>query len=737
MERGEQHELQPSVSRNERSMSLAVSTPLPESTESSLHEDLTRNSLSGHGIASEMPMNAIDEDQPSSKPQTYMEKIEKLSLRFPHLRRVWTVGDSSKVLVDCYDFYEGLLESLRTFSNNSNASTFLSDEGENLEDTLRCAGEGNLDTRLLIVTDLSKSLIEFLGSHFQMNPEFFAEHLLYSRQGGDYKDQEPHSWTTRSMVKDYSSIKWYRPVKGNEKLAALTEDDRQEMASSGKFLSRIVPNYEQNSRTNRLTTKHRYLFDSNIVRGQWEFEIPRTIHEKKGTILSGWEERATMWSRTYEDHMVGEYDQEIPTKTKYLDKLVVVLMDPLPIVVESVSGKHEAIEKGGYANQGFSVTDNEGADEVTVTLPPYCLFRQFEPRCPPISYHSIMAFDDPSVTREVDHAFFTTAPTAQDLQQWLKPLIKPTDTKARSQLYPLECLFSIIEKDMLDFLYIMDIILKELAQDFQNETQIRRRLSYWRGALGIFESQLTAMEDYLQGYASFLTRLTCDKRPITMHQTPFTGINLARCSEQISICRHQTHKSSKLLMANITILESKRGIAEAESVARLTELAFFFIPLTFSASIFSMQVKELSSPDLSISAFFALAVSLTASAYLLRLLIRSSLYIDLWHKLLDSLREFANLPAGSPIPTRAVLIWFPKRLKESTSQLRLLGAISCMVGTVVGAILLITLWSRPLQRGLKVASTLSILSLLIPLLGYLILSLCYPRKRKASIDDDR
>ena len=43
----------------------------------------------------------------------------------------------------------------------------------------------------------------------------------------------------------------------------------------------------------------------------------------------------------------------------------------------------------------------------------------------------------------------------------------------------------------------------------------------------------------------------------------------------------------------MSLLESKRDIEEAEGVSRLTELAFFFIPTTFAASLFSMQVWEL------------------------------------------------------------------------------------------------------------------------------------------------
>lgn len=75
-------------------------------------------------------------------------------------------------------------------------------------------------------------------------------------------------------------------------------------------------------------------------------------------------------------------------------------------------------------------------------------------------------------------------------------------------------------------------------------------------------------------------------------------------------------------MANMSVVESKRGTAEAESVTKLTQLAFLFIPLTFSASIFSMQVKELDASRKSIAAFFILAIIITTASYALRLLIR-------------------------------------------------------------------------------------------------------------------
>jgi Mg2+ and Co2+ transporter CorA len=41
------------------------------------------------------------------------------------------------------------------------------------------------------------------------------------------------------------------------------------------------------------------------------------------------------------------------------------------------------------------------------------------------------------------------------------------------------------------------------------------------------------------------------------------------------------------------LMESKKAIVQAEGVARLTLLAFFFLPLSFTTSLFGMNFKEL------------------------------------------------------------------------------------------------------------------------------------------------
>ncbi|KAI9670067.1 MAG: hypothetical protein M1817_004547 [Caeruleum heppii] len=85
-----------------------------------------------------------------------------------------------------------------------------------------------------------------------------------------------------------------------------------------------------------------------------------------------------------------------------------------------------------------------------------------------------------------------------------------------------------------------------------------------------------------------------------------------------SLCRQlskQCEVASSILVSSAQLAESQKGIAQARQVHSLTRLAFFFIPMTFVASVFSMSVAELQRHP-SIWVYFTIAMPISCAAWI-------------------------------------------------------------------------------------------------------------------------
>lgn len=184
--------------------------------------------------------------------------------------------------ISSIDFFESSRSSLREFELDSNDTRNILKLGE--------MGQipKEVKRRLLIVPDLAPQTINLLGNLFKFSPEVFEEHLINSGyNGANYDDKPAHTWPTAKMKKSHASIKWYRPVQrldvapySNRGLDVLLDPKQGRLkrtADSDKDL-------------------HVYQAQSNIFRSEWEmWTDPKiTTREKR---ISGWEERATIWSQ--------------------------------------------------------------------------------------------------------------------------------------------------------------------------------------------------------------------------------------------------------------------------------------------------------------------------------------------------------------------------------------------------------------------------------------------------------
>lgn len=342
----------------------------------------------------------------------------------------------------------------------------------------------------------------------------------------------------------------------------------------------------------------------------------------------------------------------------------------------------------------------DGAESVSAEVLNPPIYKESFSRGPMIKYKSVMS---PEYTKKLVAHMSGTKSTAGDLFDYLNSdEARPQEDNAARN--PLDCLFAIIHSDTLNLLHVMELALSKIGRHMLNDTSIQHRLVRWRNLLEDFDTELNGLDSSLQGFVTFLDGFHHGSQDFSALKD-----RIMQCATNITRLQQRTERTNKSLMANMSILESKRGIAQAESVTKITELAFVFIPLTFSASIFSMQVKELSKKEVSLRSFFIVAIVVTTSSYALRLIIRSTWVARRRQTLLKRITEDGKLQPGDPIPTRIFLAWFWGRLGFTG---RLILAIAIM-----SALPLSLIWTSPLVGGIKVAITiLTSVILLIPLI---------------------
>ena len=367
------------------------------------------------------------------------------------------------------------------------------------------------------------------------------------------------------------------------------------------------------------------------------------------------------------------------------------------VSIEDVGGMDYNYAGAEAANVGEEI----GVEILSLNPTERPLFQGILPRGPPTDYKALLSPENPVLLQRYLN---TETSTAVDLATWISH---------ESQLYPklrplpgpMDCLFAIIHRDTLKTLGIMDEALTQIGREILNDSLIQQRLIDWRLLLERFGVELRTLDLSLRTTAKFIVTIKTAQDPGYPEEQPSNPYAMTRLLEQgvaeIIRLQQRTNSSYQSLMTNMSIVESKRGIAEAEGVSKLTELAFFFIPLTFSASIFSMQVKELQNANISVSAFITLAVIVTLLSYALRLFIRSQPFTRRRLEWIQDIRTDAGLSPNTPIPTTTFLTWLWRRLGLLIIVVILIVALNVSPIAV--------LWTRNMDHGFKALLTVLLL----------------------------
>ncbi|ELR02862.1 hypothetical protein VC83_03061 [Pseudogymnoascus destructans] len=735
--------------------------PLPESDSESLSGDESglshprnikwsdRSSLDA--IIGEGNISRDSKARPTMEPALrhfkYSDMIIRASQVFRHFHKVLDAVPSRNnniANITSIDFSENFRYSQTEFIVGSNDS-------HNIR-TLGAIGQipENVRQRLLIVPDLAPQIINLLGNLFGLSPEVFEEHLINSGyEGANYDDEPAHTWSTAKMKKSHASIKWYRPVE-RRPVAPYSTRDREILLDPTQGRLKRSGDYDRDFLV--------YQTQSNIFRSEWEMWTDPKITTEEERIC-GWEERATVWS------------QKLDGRDCYV---VILILDPLPVIEEGAERVVEAarvyrpdkddsdsddsfvdpaedaehlwklaeklrtqrasqkrttqLRKMLNPNGKDKKQDDEAASVLSQTFEKVTLkvlslvtvhpvFRQIVPRAH-IEVGIDEAFRSAPLLDKLGRQLFNTTSTKDEFCQWLDSM--PYPRRGDHHFALITPLYHIIQQDSTNLLSHLHKTLDEINVDMLSDAKMEDRVVMWRQIIARAQLELPGLKRSITTFFTFTQLL--DVRGGSDVQDQFKEL-----STEIDDMIQRLQIASSSLTSNMALLDSRRSIAEAQAITKLTELAFFFIPLSFTATLFGMQVEQLAAPA-PIWIFFVLGIGFISLSYLVRLAIRSAWLHRLIKDYKESIAMYAqnkrqplkqgNVPAsmfvrwvgyvvahGLVANHRAMVAWI-----SSSRPGKVITAAS-LVSLV--AVPLAVIWTKPLAPGIRAAITAVIVLLVV------------------------
>lgn len=178
---------------------------------------------------------------------------------------------------------------------------------------------------------------------------------------------------------------------------------------------------------------------------------------------------------------------------------------------------------------------------------------------------------------------------------------------------------NLVAEDWNSVLSEMIHTLDEMDRKMSDNVALRRNVQAWRRLLCSWRVSLLEYSTRLQQAINLLRRtlgLDYAALPTTMEElglhlrndqslqdlqsTLDVGLS-SKLGETLALyealhvglvkVESRVNLSFQVLMSSMSIIESEKAIVQGAAITKLTELAFFFIPLSFAAAFFSMQVQ--------------------------------------------------------------------------------------------------------------------------------------------------
>lgn len=216
------------------------------------------------------------------------------------------------------------------------------------------------------------------------------------------------------------------------------------------------------------------------------------------------------------------------------------------------------------------------------------------------------------------------------------------DLAAVNSFYALTELFQTSASSICQFLNLLETIIDTYTgyNQYKSQDFSLGNLAYHQDILKSLESRLGENFSDLQGHhnpqwprsydlsdaSTKHNKLKAEASARTL-LTDFRNL-LSRTQQLAAQCR----SGMSVCMNSAAIAESQRAIEQAKQVERLTRLAFFYIPLSFTTSFLGMNLKVLGSGKLQLWVWFAFAVPVLLISYIVLAWLSGGLYHSLLWK---------------------------------------------------------------------------------------------------------
>lgn len=147
-------------------------------------------------------------------------------------------------------------------------------------------------------------------------------------------------------------------------------------------------------------------------------------------------------------------------------------------------------------------------------------------------------------------------------------------------------------RDHSQVMYDVRELLDFIDEYMSNDQFLRASIQHWRGLFGQWRRNTANDLDYL-AYILRILRLEASHvaDTVTTAKRPPPIAEFERLSVDVNMLKDRAGSTFQAIMAKMGIVESQKAIVQAETISKLTNLAFFFIPLTLCSTVLGMNIK--------------------------------------------------------------------------------------------------------------------------------------------------